>query len=277
MDDKYVKEGYLYDDFRMFHLKDKSDRKYEFHYHDFYKILVFISGNVTYSIEGKSYKLKPYDVVLVSSGTIHKPEVSLHEPYERIVFYISKDYLERHKSETYDLADVFERASMEKSDLLRFPPMVNSVLLETIKKLEENGKNELYASELYAKSLFLEFMILLNRACRDEKNCFSHSISYNQKMIDLITYINEHLKEDLSIDELAEKFYISKYHMMRQFKEETGYTIHKYITEKRVIEAKNLIMAGMPATKACFECGFKEYSTFSRAFKTRVDKKPSEI
>ena len=96
MPENYEKKGYLYDDFRMFHLRDEGGREYEYHYHEFYKILICISGNVTYSIEGHSYKLKPYDIVLVNQYDIHKPQVSGGDAYERVIFYISKEYLDKH-------------------------------------------------------------------------------------------------------------------------------------------------------------------------------------
>lgn len=277
MEEEYVKQGYLYDDFRMFHILDHCEREQTFHYHDFYKILLFINGNVTYNIEGKSYKLSPFDIVLVNKGDIHKPEYVAGESYERVIFFISQEYMERHEGEEYSLLNCFLRAKQEQSDVLRFPAMVNSAFMEIIGKLEKNGAEERYAGKLYANALFLELMVLLNRACLEEKDCFSPNVMYNQKMIDLICYINEHLKEELSIDSLSERFYISKYHMMRQFKEETGYTIHNYITEKRVQAANRLIQAGVSATKACFECGFQDYSTFSRAFKSRMARRPSEL
>ncbi len=276
MEEGYVKQGYLYDDFRMFHILDHCEREQEFHYHDFYKLLIFISGNVSYNIEGKSYKLSPYDIVLVNKGDIHKPEYVTGEPYERVIFFISEEYLERHKGEDFSLANCFAEAKKAGSDVLRLPAMVNTGLMELVGKLEQNGAENRYAGRLYANALFMELLVLLNRACLEETDCFSRNVLYNQKMIDIIRYINEHLKEELSIDSLAERFYISKYHMMRQFKEETGYTIHNYITEKRVQAANQLIQAGMGATKACYECGFKDYSTFSRAYKRRMDRNPSE-
>ena len=276
MIEEFEKQGYLYDDFRMFHIMDHCEREQAFHYHDFYKILIFISGNVSYNIEGKSYKLSPYDIVLVSKGDIHKPEYVAGEPYERVIFFISEEYLERHKGEDFNLANCFEEAKKSGSDVLRFPAMVNTMLMEQVGKLEKNGAENRYAGKLYANALFMELLVLLNRACLEEADCFSRNVHYNQKMIDIIRYINEHLNEELAIDSLSERFYISKYHMMRQFKEETGYTIHNYITEKRVQMATQLIQSGMSATKACFECGFKDYSTFSRAYKKRMDRSPSE-
>lgn len=277
IDGSYEKQGYLYDDFKMFHIRDCVKKEYVYHYHEFYKIIIFLRGNVSYSIEGKSYKLKPFDMILVNKEAIHRPEVSYEEPYERIVFYIASDFLEKHKSADYDLEYCFKRAKEEGSDVLRFPAMTNTRLLSVIEEIEKNGQeNSQYAAKLYANVLFMEFMILVNRCCIDKTGTFNHSVTFNQKMIDLIRYVGEHLTEELSIEDLAEHFYISKYHMMRQFKEETGYTIHQYITEKRVLLAKNLIAAGVAPTQVCFQAGFKDYSTFSRAYKRRLGKSPSE-
>lgn len=274
---KFEKKGYLYDDFRMFHLKEKEPGNIGFHYHDFYKILIFISGSVNYIVEGKNYKLKPFDIVLVNRNEIHRPEVDAKQPYERVVFYISENYLEKHKTRQYDLKTCFEETVRQESCVARLPALLNTRVAEIVSKIEENGRQERYAGQLYANVLFMELMILLNRACMEGECSFRHEAVYNQKMIDLLQYINGHLCEDLSIDELAEHIYISKYHMMRQFKEETGYTIHQYITEKRVLRAKTMMQAGISATEACYACGFKDYSTFSRAFKNRMEKSPTEL
>ena len=69
---KYNKRGYLNSDFRLFHLTDIVQKEFEFHYHEFHKITIFIKGNVQYYIEGKTYPLKPYDIVLVNRNDIHR-------------------------------------------------------------------------------------------------------------------------------------------------------------------------------------------------------------
>lgn len=274
----YEKRGYLYDDFRMFHLRDEAEKQYEFHYHDFYKILICVSGNVSYQIEGRSYRLKPYDIVLVNRNDIHRPQVGTGDAYERIIFYISADFLNRYRGEDYDLAYPFLRASQEHSDVLRFSAVTNTRLLEIVSAIEENAGSGAYAGKPYANALFMEFMVLLCRACVGSgPDCFSQSVTCNQKMIDILRYINEHLEDPLPVEHIAEHFYISRYHMMRQFKAETGYTIHQYITEKRVLKAKIMILAGVPATRACYACGFQDYSTFSRAFRSRLGIKPSDL
>ena len=83
-----VKSGYLYQDFHVFHITDKSDKEYGYHYHEFNKIIIFLSGNVTYHIEGKSYRLKPWDVLLVNNHDVHKPEIDANATYDRIIIWV---------------------------------------------------------------------------------------------------------------------------------------------------------------------------------------------
>ena len=53
------KTGYLNEEFRLFHIKDQTSREFSWHYHDFHKVVVFLSGKASYHIEGKTYHLKP--------------------------------------------------------------------------------------------------------------------------------------------------------------------------------------------------------------------------
>jgi len=274
---QYEKTGYLTYDFKLFHLKDTIEKEYVYHYHDFDKVIFFISGRVNYMIEGKNYELNPYDIVFVNRNEIHKPEVDFSVSYERYVLYISPEFLERYRTGEYGLRNCFEKAKKEKSNVIQVSAVRNTKLMQKLRELEEAfGKKE-YAADLYERALFLQFMIELNRACLEDRTTYDHSVVYNQKIVDILEYINTHLYEELSIDGIASVFFLSKYHMMRQFKEETGYTMHQYITEKRILTARDMILSGVPATKAGLECGFKDYSTFLRAFKNKMKKNPSEL
>ena len=151
-------------------------------------------------------------------------------------------------------------------------------LLALAKLLKETvlEKNKGILSGLYQSAILQQFMVLLNRKMADESLCFVDSGKCNQKMTEIICYINNHLTEEVSIDMLAEKFYISKYHMMRQFKEATGYTIGNYINQKRLLMARELLRAGDMVTKVYLDCGFKDHSTFIRAYKNLFGEVPSK-
>lgn len=102
------------------------------------------------------------------------------------------------------------------------------------------------------------------------------SYTFDSQIASILQYINHNLKEDLSVETLSARYYVSKYHLMRKFKQETGYTLHNYIVNKRLLMARTLISNGMPVTKAAQESGFTEYSTFSRAYRKQFKTTPAK-
>lgn len=270
----YEKRGYLDSSFKLFHLTDTALKELDYHYHDFDKIIIFIKGKVTYTIEGRSYELRPYDIVLVNHNDIHKPTVDNSVPYERIIVYISPNFINTYQTANYNLNFCFEQAKIEHSNVLRVHTDAKHSLLKSAKELELAFSDTAYANELRLQLLFLEFMVQLNRTAR------SHHLEYlsapfsNEKIVQIMSYINEHLTQELTIDTLSAHFFISKYHMMRLFKAETGCTIGSYISHKRLLVAKDAIANLVPVTQACFDCGYRDYSAFSRAYKSVFGESP---
>ncbi|MBQ7478503.1 MAG: helix-turn-helix domain-containing protein [Selenomonadaceae bacterium] len=273
--EEYEKKGYLLQDFRVFRLKDAVMKEIPFHYHDFHKIILFMQGKGDYIIEGKSYPLKPRDIIFVSAGEIHRPILSGTVPYERIVIYMAPEFLQRYSRGDESLSACF-RLAQAGSSVMHVMPGRNHDLLYHMEKLERNARSQGFANGLYTELLFIEFMILLNRALLDHEIEEFHEADYNPKIQGLLQFINEHLFEDLSIDALAAKSYMSKHYMMRRFKAETGYSIHQYITSKRLLHARSLLSGETPVTRICYDCGFHDYSTFSRAFREMFHMTPKE-
>ncbi|MBR4356959.1 MAG: helix-turn-helix domain-containing protein [Butyrivibrio sp.] len=271
---EYEQRGYLDSDFKYFHISDKVTSDIDFHYHDFYKIILILKGNVRYLIEGREYELLPFDFVLVNRFDIHKPVVDSNDDYDRIILYLKPEFLEK-----LGLLDAFVKAKELESYVVRFNSGTSAHIYDMLLKAQEDIriKDTEYAGELTAKIDIIQTLIEFNKACISEDFGFRPEARFNRKVIEIIEYINENLQKDLSIDSIADKFYLSKYHMMRIFKSETGYSVHRYISEKRILLARNLIMSGIPSTTACLECGFKDYSSFSRAFKNQLGILPSEV
>ena len=273
---EYEKTGYLHSNFKIFHLVDKGMTPIGFHFHDFHKILLLMKGNVSYCVEGRTYDLQADDIVFVPAGEVHRPVLHDTAIYERIIIYISKDYLNTYRTDNYDLAQCLIEAHQKQSHVLRVPAFGTTKLGQIVRELEQSLDSNEYANELYHNLLFLEFMIQLNRVAIHDGIEYLSNSSSNKKMIDVIDYLNEHLTDDLSIDFLAETFYLSRYHLMHAFKEETGYTIGNYLSTKRLLLARDRIRQGEPITNVCYECGFRNYSTFSRAYKKNFGCSPRE-
>lgn len=266
--DSYHKTGYLVEDFRLFHITDNQERTFSYHYHDFHKIMLFIRGDVTYHIEGKSYDLKPYDLVLIHAGEIHKPFINSKGIYERIILYLSPAFLSSCCRDEAELSRCFQKAKESNSNVLRTGLSSHSRLFQTLHELEKSLKEEDFAHVLYRKILLLEFLILLNRLTTDPYNSvYIGNTGCNTRILPILEYIGEHLAEDITIDILASRFYMSRYYLMHLFKQETGYSVASYISTKRLLYARTLIRSGLPVTQACYQCGFKNYSSFSRAYK----------
>jgi AraC-like DNA-binding protein len=272
---EYEKKGYLVQDFKVFRLKDTALSPIPFHYHEFHKIILFLSGKANYIIEGKNYPLVPRDILFISAGEIHRPVPDPKVPYERIVIYTAPGFLQRYARGSENLAACFHFAR-EHSSVMHLAPGKSHDLLYHMKKLEATTRQQDFANELYTEILFVEFMILLNRSLLDHELEEFHTAAYDKKILPLLKYINEHLFDELTVDKLAGEFYMSKFHMMRKFKAETGYSLHQYITNKRLLQARSMLTGGIPLTKLCFDCGFRDYSTFSRAFKELFHQTPKD-
>ena len=273
---EYEKRGYLNSEFRLFHLTDRETKEVEYHYHEFDKITIYIHGRVNYMVEGRTYDLKPYDIVLVKHNDIHRLVVDNRYPYERIIVYISPNFMDAYKTEEYDLSCCFQKAEKAGSNVLRIPSLKKGSLFRSIYRLERSFSDGAYAAALYRQVLFLEFMIHLNRAALSDRLEFIDTDACNPKVIDILEYINGHLTDELNINAIAETFFISRYYMMRLFKQETGFTIGSYISQKRLLLGRELIASGTSAAQAAYECGFKDYSTFQRAYKALFKESPRD-
>ena len=265
------KTGYLEQDFRLFHIKDQTKREFSYHYHDFHKVIIFLSGKAAYHIEGKSYYLKPWDILLVNRHAIHKPEIDFSVPYERFVLWIRDDI------KSTELLRCFQKAIDRSYNLIRLDSDTQEKLKQLLYELEAALKDEKFGSELLGSALFTQFMVYVNRIFLEKQYIYdAHSYSSDSQIEELLRYINHNLTEDLSIETLARKYYLCKYHMMRKFKEETGYTVHNYIISKRLLLARTKISEGTPILKAAQLSGFSDYTTFSRAYKKQFGTAPSQ-
>lgn len=271
---EYNKKGYLYSNFKIFHLKDSNLGEIDFHYHDFHKVLIHLAGNASYSIEGQNFDLQAGDIVFVNAGEVHRPIFHDNSVYERIIIYISKEFLAEYTRDDNDLSLCFKNAMEKNSHVLRLHSFKNSKVAASIGQLINNLGKDAYANEIFMQVLFLEFMVELNRAAISDEVEYISTNYAGTKINSIIQYINENLTSDLSVDSLSEKFFLSRYYLMHTFKAETGYTIGNYITIKRLSLAQSYIDAGLSIVEASQQSGFGTYSTFLRAYKKTYGTSP---
>ena len=269
----HEKRGYLLETFRLFHLKSKGGAQVEYHYHEFCKILLLLQGSGGYFIDGQRYQLQSGDIVLLDAHSIHRPELDGDVPYERIILYISPEYLQRQSTADCSLRSVF---SGEKGHVLRLSGERKQKIFQLAARLEQDLEGELFGRDVLSSAGLLRLLVEIGRN-RDnpETTGLSPVMPKDKRIAEILRYIDAHLSEDLDAESIAKAFFISKYHMMRLFRRETGTTVHLYITQKRLVKAREMMDAGMRATEACYRCGWRSYSSFTRAYGRHLGTTPT--
>ena len=117
MNETVANKGYLREDFRLFHLRDRRSLAVEAHYHEFDKVVLLLSGRVEYTVEGVAYTMEPGDILLVRHHDVHRPVIDGESDYERIVLWIAPDYLALFRDGDWDLERAFALSSQRRAAL----------------------------------------------------------------------------------------------------------------------------------------------------------------
>ena len=267
------KRGYLLEEFRLFHLKDAQGAHMEYHYHDFCKLVLLVSGQGEYTVEDRHYSLRAGDILLIGNGQIHRPEFATGLEYERIIFYISPEFLSKQSTEDCNLESLFDGTF---GHVLRLEERRYLKVFALAEQLETELKKESFGKSVLGNSLLLQLLVRVGRyRDKGQPHREEHQQISDERIKRMLLFIENHLAEELSVESLSEQFYISRYHLMRLFKKETGQSLYDYLTERRLFFARELMRQGVPATESCFQAGFGCYSSFTRAYGKRFGTTPT--
>ena len=271
----FRREGYLNENYHYFHLRDTAGQERNYHFHEFDKIVLLLSGRVEYVVEDVTYALRPWSVLLVRHHAIHRAIIDVTEPYERIILYLDGKYFER-LMPAAGLMECFDHADRTGQCLLLPDGEQREELDGLLRRYEQAQLDGRYGAEVLRDTLIMQLLVSLNRIHRAGAGAGTER-RYDAKIQATLSYINENLAADLSIETLAERGFLSRYHFMRLFKQQTGSTVHVYVRQKRLLYAARLIREGVPAGQAAAECGFNDYSVFNRAFRESFGIRPAEL
>lgn len=263
-------------DFELFYYNDKNLTKVASHVHDYYEFCFFIEGDVSMQVGDITYPINHGDAMLIPPQIphniiIHDPKV----PYRRFIFWISKDFYERLKQTSPNYTYAMDYACEHEQYICHLDRITFTSIQSKILRLLEEMHSDHFGKELQIALYVDDFILSINRLVYDvvEPKKRSESTSLHANVID---YIEEHLDEELTLDCLAEKFYVSKYHIAHVFKDNFGLSIHQYITKKRLALCQEAIRTRMNINEIYQTYGFGDYSSFYRAFKKEYGISPKE-
>ncbi len=245
--------------------------EYSLHCHNHYELYFFVEGDVDYLVEGRKYMPAPNSILLFAPGVFHGVRINSEKPYRRFTVHFSPDLLAADHREF--LLSAFASGESSHGQQLYFEEVDRyniSVFVDTLlqyKNLEEHLQEKLVPLALEALLSRVAFMYEAERAAFHAPR--SDTIS------EIISYLNQHLKEDISLDGLSERFFISKHHLNKVFRKATGTTVFDYLIRKRISLAQHLLISGCRAQDAAIEAGFDDYSAFYRSYVRVLGHAPS--
>jgi len=239
---------------------------YQLHSHDgIYEILYMEEGDASFWVEGTVYRMSPGDLVIARSDEMHLMRHHSKGFYKRLVINVNSDFFDINNCSAY--LNVFDNRAVGTGNYFPAKTVKESGLSEVLDRMKKYISLE---EKPLVKSTLTEVLYYLNKLPEFEP-------SDSGIVRDIIIYINNNITQQLSLEEIAEKFYISKYYLCRQFKKRMGIGVRKYITHKRINLVKELHASGKNLTEACISAGFGDYSSFYVAYKKLYEESPKNI
>ena len=233
---------------------------FKLHTHELYEIYVFLNGDVDYIVEGTTYPLSPYDIIVLRPGEMHRAYHKTQKKYERIVFNVDDEFFELNNCIEYKA--VFNDRDLGKKNKLSAEFVKSSGLYDTIKRWMKYTNKEQNFDSAISKATFIEILYLMNNV--DEPYFDDED---NESLVQrVISYINKNFTSKITLEELEDEFFVSRYHLCREFKRVTGHTIISYVNNKRLSLVKQLYKQGESINKICVDAGFSSYSSFYKAY-----------
>ncbi len=256
--------------------EEGSEVSLALHSHSSFEIFVLESDLATFFAEGSIYPMTKGDMMLFNGTELHNISFDNSTAYKRTVIHFKPETVLPYETENYNLLNAFTARKPGKHNLIKKEFLDETGATELLEKIANAAKSTESYTELYIHTLFIQLLICINEATKLTA-VNQNSLMNNEKINNILSYINTNLDEDLSLDSIAEKFYMSKYNMCHTFKQVTGFSVKQYITYKRVSMAQKLMASGKSTLEACVASGFNDYSNFYKTFKKILGKPPKSF
>ena len=248
----------------------RDPKKFSLHAHEMKEVLIILSGEGVMRVEGNEYPLFPGAVFLMRDGESHKIEVEAGVPYERIAIHFSTSLLSM-LDPRGELSVPFRERRLGTGNVFRLRSLEG--LLPSVLELGDNTSS--YRIRMTVTAFLYSLLIEVSNQHVVEEHSFVERKELG-KIFEIIEFVNQNLSKELSLDAIASDFYLSKSQLSRSFKKATGSTLWDYVLIKRLFLARSLIREGESIACACERSGFREYSSFYRAYKKRFGVSPNQ-
>lgn len=235
------------------------------HYHDFYEFVVYLGNAGVFQIKNGEYLVTRGDIVLIDIFTPHTLVTTKDGYYERFSVSIDPSLLIQFSTPSSNLLDVFNDSGKHH----RILHMENAAFEKYLGLLNEyrSLSPQKNGSDILEKALIHHLLAYVYNDCATVSQYSATDSNHLSIVAQIISYVDAHLNEELSLEQLSQLVNYSEYYVCRVFKRMTNKTLISYIQEKRIEQAAYLLRQNIPVNKAAEQVGFNNYSYFYKTFK----------
>lgn len=249
----------------------RKNARHELSNNDFFEAILVTAGSSVIIVEGRASIITKGDIVLISPAEMFCFDNSSSEDFEAISVCLSVKYTAKLSTEKSDLSTCFRKTSAAKCNVLKcnekyFKRFVTLVRLATASK-------QVFGRDIMEKVNVATFLVTLNRLTYE----LISDGTIEETLIDkIVSYVENNLNKELTLDSVAKQFNLSTSRLTHFFKDETKVSLYRFITQKRLAKAKNLLGNGYGIKEAANMSGYNDISNFYRAFKEAFNTTPKE-
>jgi YesN/AraC family two-component response regulator len=262
--------------FSLHHLFTESPTDIATHIHDCYEIYYFLSGDITYYIEGTLYKINPNDLIITNSRELHRIVFNSESSYDRKFIHFKAEYISPFQVDGYNILNYFEKRKLGYFNKIEAKDVFSSGIDTMWNEIEKLSLESLPENQILIRTLFIQMLIAINKVFSKYNNPIVNNHDYDKKIVSILDFINKNLCEKITLDLLQQKFFVNKYYLCHIFKMNTGFTVIEYITYKRIMKAMDLLLSGVTVLDVSNSVGFGDYSNFYKAFKNITGVSPKQ-
>lgn len=241
-----------------------SESNCEPHVHPFHEIFYFSSGECTSFIDHNIYKFGKGDLVIVPGGCLHKTIYTGKGIHERIVISFRQEITDWIKEQIG--AEYLKNCMVP--GVINIPEKRRNYVDSLLDKLMFENDTPDILSTAFIKAGLVELLLFIIRCKEYEDNVIKEIDVDNRKIQEVATYIFEHYTENILLEDVADKFDMSKSFLSKRFKTATGFGFKEYIINLRIQNACRLLLeTNKSITDIAFECGFNDSNYFGDSFR----------